>query len=272
MEEGKRRHPFSQLTQAQPHYPLIELIDKDFEIPQLGKKRRIWALLPHDYYDSDKTYPVLYLQDAQNLFDEEAPFGSWSIDRHLMEMSASGVGELIVICIDHGGRERIQEYSPYHHRKFGEGQGKDYANFIIETLKPYVDDHYRTKPHRSDTGIGGSSMGGLISAYIGIVHPKHFSKLMILSPSFWYSDEIYFDAFKYNYTLPMRIFIYAGEKETSFMSQHINQFADAVSHGFFSSKLTTFNIVIDPNGQHQEKYWGDIFPAAVKWLFFSDQE
>src|SRR4030095_4714951 len=140
--------PLSQITQAMPHYPIIELIDKDFEIPQLSKKRRIWALLPHDYYDSKKQYPVLYLQDAQNLFDEEAPFGSWSIDRHLMEMSAGGVGDLSVICGDHGGRERIQEYSPYHHRKFGEGQGKDYANFLIETLKPYVDIHYRTKSHR----------------------------------------------------------------------------------------------------------------------------
>jgi predicted alpha/beta superfamily hydrolase len=264
--------PFSQITQAMPHYPIIELIDRDFKIPQMDKKRRIWALLPHDYYDTDKQYPVLYLQDAQNLFDNDAPFGSWSIDRHLMELSAAGDGDLIVIGIDHGGRERIQEYSPYFHRKFGEGQGKNYANFIIDTLKPHVDSHYRTKPHRMHTGIGGSSMGGLISAYIGIVHPKHFSKLMIFSPSFWYSDEIYFDAFKYKYTLPMRMFIYAGEKETRFMSQHINQFKEAVAHNIFSSNLTTFNIVIDPNGQHQEKYWGDIFPAAVKWLFFSNQD
>ena len=72
MEEGNKRRSLSQLTQAQPHYPIIELIGKDIEIPQLGKKRRIWALLPHDYYDSDRTYPVLYLQDAQNLFDEES--------------------------------------------------------------------------------------------------------------------------------------------------------------------------------------------------------
>ena len=262
----------SHITQAMPNYPIIELIDTGFEIPQLGKNRRIWALLPHDYYDNkEKQYPVLYLQDAQNLFDEDAPFGSWSIDHHLMDLSKQG-HDLIVIGIDHGGKERIQEYSPYFHRKFGDGQGKDYATFIIETLKPYVDAHYRTKSHRIYTGIGGSSMGALISAYIGIVHPKYFSKLMIFSPSFWYSDEIYFDAFKYNYTLPMRMFIYAGEKETRFMSQHIHQFKDAVSHGVFSSKLTTFNIVIDPNGQRQEKYWGDIFPEAVKWLFFSDKE
>ena len=62
--------PTSQLTQAMPHYPIIELIDTGFEIPQLGKSRRIWALLPHDYYDTDRTYPVLYLQDAQNLFSD----------------------------------------------------------------------------------------------------------------------------------------------------------------------------------------------------------
>lgn len=264
--------PISQLTQAMPHYPIIELIDKGFEIPQLGKNRRIWALLPHDYHDCDKHYPVLYLQDAQNLFSDEAPFGSWSVDKHLMDLSARGIGELIVICIDHGGSERIQEYSPYFHRKFGDGQGKDYANFIIETLKPYVDSHYRTKPERKYSGIGGSSMGGLISAYIGIVHPKYFSRLMIFSPSFWYSDEIYFDAFKYNYTLPMRMFIYAGEKETRFMSQHIHQFKNALMHGAFSSNLTKFNIVIDPEGQHQEKYWGAIFPAAVEYLFFSEED
>ncbi|MEO5905176.1 MAG: hypothetical protein ABIQ11_00505, partial [Saprospiraceae bacterium] len=86
MEESKRSRPLSHLTQSMPHYPIIELIDKDFELPQLGKKRRIWALLPHDYYDNNRDYPVLYLQDAQNLFDEEAPFGSWSIDRHLRDL------------------------------------------------------------------------------------------------------------------------------------------------------------------------------------------
>lgn len=261
---------FSQITQSLPHHPIIRLIDNSFEIPQLGKKRRIWALLPYNYFDTDKRFPVLYLQDAQNLFDDGAPFGNWSIDRHLTQLAKAGFGDLIVIAIDHGGRERIQEYSPYFHRKFGEGQGKGYAEFLISTLKPFIDTHYRTLPDRSHTGIGGSSMGGLISAYTGIVHPEHFSRLMIFSPSFWYSDEIYFDAFKYNYTLPMRMFIYAGEKESRFMSQHIHQFKDALAHGQFSSKLTAFNIVIDPDGQHQEKYWGNMFPEAVKWLFFQE--
>ncbi len=248
--------------------PIIELIAEHFEIPQLEQERKIYALLPHDYDDTDKTYPVLYLQDAQNLFDEHAPYGNWAIDKHMAELARRGKGDLIIIAIDHGGRERISEYSPYYHREFGEGKGKSYSAFIIETLKPYVDAHYRTKPHRDYNGIGGSSMGALISAYIGIVYPAHFSKLMIFSPSFWYSDEIYFDAFKYNYVMPMRAYIYAGEKESIYMSQHIHRFREALAHGDFSSKLTKFRISINEEGEHNEYYWGKAFNAAITWLYF----
>lgn len=256
------------LETQKSYLPLIEVIAERFEIPQLEQDRKIYALLPHDYYQTNKKYPVLYLQDAQNLFDENAPFGNWAIDRQMAEQAQNGKGDLIIIAIDHGGRERISEYSPYYHRKFGEGKGKNYAAFITETLKPYVDINYRTKPHRDYNGIGGSSMGALISAYIGIVYPKFFSKLMIFSPSFWYSDEIYFDAFKYDYIMPMRAYIYAGEKESVYMSQHIHKFRDALAHGEFSSKLTRFRISINEEGEHNEYYWGEAFGPAISWLYF----
>ena len=248
--------------------PHIQLIGEEFEIPQLSKNRRIWALLPHDYHSSEKRYPVLYLQDAQNLFDENAPFGNWAIDRRLASLAADGAGDIIVIAIDHAGTERITEYSPYYHRKFGKGKGKLYAKFMIETLKPHIDKSFRTKPGRGDTGIGGSSMGGLISAYTGIVYPQHFSKLMIFSPSFWYSDDIYFDAFNYKYILPMKIYLYAGENESRYMTQHIHRFKGAVKSSVFNSPLTKFNIVINPDGEHGERYWGEAFEKAVQWLYF----
>jgi len=248
--------------------PHIQLISEKFEIPQLKKSRRIWALLPYDYHSSEKKYPVLYLQDAQNLFDEYAPFGNWAIDRRLGTLAEQGLGDVIVIAVDHAGTERITEYSPYYHRKFGKGKGKLYAQFLIETLKPYVDRTFRTKKARTDTGIGGSSMGGLISAYTGIVHPQYFSKLMIFSPSFWYSDEIYFDAFNYKYILPMKIYLYAGENESRFMTQHIHRFRQAVKSSAFENPLTKFNIIISPEGEHNEWYWGENFEQAVKWLFF----
>jgi predicted alpha/beta superfamily hydrolase len=251
--------------------PEIRLLQDDFEIPQLGKSRRIWALLPHDYVKSKKKYPVLYLQDAQNLFDENAPFGNWEIDQQMASLASEGKGDLIIIAIDHGGKERIREYSPYYHRKFGKGEGKDYARFIIDTLKPYVDRNFRTKPEREFTGIGGSSMGGLISAYIGIVHTEHFGKLMIFSPSFWYSDEIYFDAFRYHYTQRLRIYLYAGEKESEHMSNHIREFKRALKETAFDLDLIDFYIDINPEGQHQESYWKEAFSPAVKWLFFNSK-
>ena len=247
--------------------PIIEVVSEHFEIPQLKKTRKIYALLPHDYYDSDKRYPVLYLQDAQNLFNEYNPFGNWAIDKHLEDLSREGLGDIIIIAIDHGGKERIQEYSPYFHRKFGKGQGVHYARFIINTLKPYIDKTYRTNPERRYSGIGGSSMGGLISAYIGIVHPEYFSRLMIFSPSFWYSDKIYFDAFNYNYTLPMRMYIYGGDRESEYMSRHIHRFKDAVKQGEYDESLVQYNVVINPEGEHNEAYWSEVFSDAVKWLF-----
>ena len=248
--------------------PRIVLVKDAFEIPQLEKTRRIWALLPHDYDKSKKRYPVLYLQDAQNLFDDHSPFGNWAIDRKLAELKRQGYGDIIIVAIDHGGTERLKEFSPYHHREFGKGEGKLYAKFIIDTLKPYVDKTYRTLPDREYTGIGGSSMGGLISAYMGIVHPEHFGKLMIFSPSFWYSDEIYFDAFNYKYVLPTKIYLYAGERESKFMTQHVRRFKRAVRTHLFDDTLTNFKIVINPDGQHQESFWGEAFEDAVKWLFF----
>ena len=249
------------------YHPTIELVSENFELSHLNKTRKVYALLPHGYYESNKRYQVLYLQDAQNLFGEDTPFGSWHIDVHMATLYQEDLDDLMIIAIDHGGKERINEYSPYYHRRFGKGQGKFYAESIIHTLKPYIDQHYRTKPEREFTGIGGSSMGGLISAYIGIVYPEYFSKLMIFSPSFWYSDEIYFDAFKYDYRLPMKMFIYGGARESEFMSKHIRRFQTAVNKGQFDQHHNQFKVEINPEGEHSEAYWSDAFVDAVKWLY-----
>ncbi len=179
------------------------------------------------------------------------------------------MGDIIIIAIDHGGKERISEYSPYFHRKFGKGKGVKYADFIINTLKPFIDKKFRTKKEREFNGIGGSSMGGLISAYIGIVHAEYFSKMMIFSPSFWFSDEIYFDAFKYDYKYPSRIFLYGGEKESEYMSRHIHQFKKAVQLQRKMGLYNDWKIVINPDGRHTESDWSDVFPDAIKWLYFN---
>ena len=169
--------------------PKIHLISQEFEIPQLNKTRKIWALLPHDYDTSTEHYPVLYLHDAQNLFNENAEFGNWQIDKKLAVMSDYGIGKIIVIAVEHGEKERLIEYN-VGKTLLGKGSGKQYIRFITDTLKPFVDKTYRTKPDRDNTGIGGSSMGGLVSIFSGLIYPEVFGKLMVFSPSLWVIPKI----------------------------------------------------------------------------------
>lgn len=161
--------------------PKIQLISEEFEIPQLNKTRKIWVLLPHDYDTSEESYPVLYLQDVQNQFNENAHLGNWEIDKKLAVMSDYGIGK-IIIAIEHAESERLQEYN-LDRTLLGTGSGKKYNRFLINTLKPFVDKTFRTKSDRESTGIGGSSMGGLVSIFSGLIYPKVFGKLMVFCPS-----------------------------------------------------------------------------------------
>ncbi len=121
------------------------MISEKFYIPQLDRYRKIWAVLPYDYHTSDKTYPVLYLQDAQNLFNEGSGFGNWEIDKKLSILAEYGRGDLIIIAIEHGSEDRIKEYIFDNDHVANGSEGKKYIRFITDTLKPYVDENYRTK-------------------------------------------------------------------------------------------------------------------------------
>ena len=249
--------------------PVIEIISEQFEIPQLIKTRRIAALLPHDYYHSEARYPVLYLQDGQNLFDDHAPFGSWGVDKKLAVMAERGLSGLIVIAIDHAEEERIREFIPSPHPQFGSGDGKKYARFLAETLKPYVDRHFRTLPGRRHTGLGGSSMGGLISIYGGLKFPDIYSRLMIFSPSLWVAPNIHFSAMQLDRPYDTKIYIYGGEAESANMVPNIRRFKQAVEESGGDGRIE-FKVAVDPQGKHNEQRWGEEFPKAAEWLFFDE--
>lgn len=127
---------------------------RKFYIPQLDRYRKVWALLPHDYHTSEKSYPVLYLQDAQNLFNEGSGFGNWEIDKKLSILAEYGRGDIIIIAIEHGSEDRIKEYIFDNDNVANGSEGKKYIRFITDTLKPFVDENYRTKKDRDNTGIG----------------------------------------------------------------------------------------------------------------------
>lgn len=251
--------------------PKVHLISEEFEIPQLNKTRKIWALLPHDYETSDEQYPVLYLQDAQNLFNENAPYGNWQIDKKLAVMSDYGIGKIIIIAIEHGEKERVLEYN-FGKTLLGQGQGKKYIRFVTDTLKPFVDKNFRTKPEREFTGIGGSSMGGLVSIFSGLIYPEVYGKLMIFSPSLWVIPKIKFSFLDFFEPMETKIYLYAGGDESETMVKHTKKFKKRLLKRERIREKMKVKLSINEEGKHSETYWSDEFPKAIEWLFFSDKE
>ena len=249
--------------------PIIETIEEDYEIPHLNATRKISALLPYDYYDSKKHYPVLYLQDGQNLFNPSAPFGDWAIDKTLEKLSTEGLKDIVIIAVDHGEKERILEYLPYFNHRFGQGKGKHYVAFMREKLMPYVNRKYRIHDHFSQIGIGGSSMGGLISLYAGLAHPDIFGKMMIFSPSLWISKIIYYQTQSFKPKPGSKTFLYAGGKESLDHLPNVEELQRLLSKKSKDYPFYQLKTVINMDGEHKEIYWKEQFPEAVKYLFFN---
>lgn len=249
--------------------PQIQLISDEFEIPQLNTTRKVWALLPHDYDYSNESYPVMYLQDAQNLFNESSGYGNWQIDKKLAVMSEYNVGKIIVIAVEHAEEDRLKEYN-VGKTILGKGQGKKYIKFLVETLKPYVDNHFRTKKEREFTGIGGSSMGGLISIFSGLRHPDVFGKLMIFSPSLWVVPKM--ELKTYENSEATKIYLYAGGDESETMIEHVETFKNSILESEFVADKMKINLSINKLGKHNETYWSDEFPKAIEWLFFNTKD
>ena len=237
----------------------VEIIDENFYMPQLDRHRRIWIYKPVGYGQSDRRYPVIYMHDGQNLFDEATAFGDeWCVDETLNEMNAG----CIVIGVD-SGEKRLTEYNFRDHEEHGEGEGFKYATFIAETLKPFVDENFATLPGREHTFIAGSSMGGLISLYIAVYFPHVFGGAGVFSPSLWLLPDAReeLEVVVQQAQLHQRIFLYGGAKEDD-MLQHI----DAIGTLLHQQPNYEVEIVVDPEGEHAEYRWRQVFPLFYKWM------
>lgn len=249
--------------------PQVLLISDEFEIPQLNKTRKIWALLPHDYDNSSENYPVMYLQDAQNLFNNNAKHGNWEIDKKLAVMAEYKIGKIIIIAIEHAEEDRIKEYN-VGKTVLGKGQGKKYIRFVTETLKPFVDSNFRTKKEREFTGIGGSSMGGLITVFSGLMYPEVYGKLMVFSPSLWVVPKLIVNS--ENDAEDTKIYLYAGGDESETMIEYVQNFKNNIIASEFVKDKMKINLSINKEGKHNETFWGDEFPKAIEWLFFNTKD
>lgn len=243
--------------------PQVKIIDTAFKIPQLNRTRRIWVYLPKGYATSGKNYPVLYMQDGQNLFNEKtSAFGEWGVDECLDTLQQKLDKPCIVVGIDHGGDKRTAEYNPYDHPKYGIGEGKLFADFIALTLKPYIDSKYRTRKGPENTFIAGSSMGALISFYTVLQYPSVFGAAGVFSPAFWVAPRLFDDAEKFSATSIPRFYLYAGGKESPTMVSDTRKMAELLQ----KKERYMLRTVINPLGQHNETYWRQEFAGFYKWL------
>jgi alpha-glucosidase len=233
------------------------------EAPQLDTLKTIWVYLPKNYENSEEAYPVVYMHDAQNLFDDETSYvGEWKVDEYLDTLTQN---ESIIIGVEHGNEKRIDELTPYKHEKYGGGHGDTYITFIKNTLKPHIDVAYRTQPEAENTTIFGSSLGGLISFYATIKYPETFGKAGVFSPSFWFSEKIYDLVKSVDISTTSKFYFLVGDKESDTMVPDLDRMIELLKSKGVNDNQIEYQIIKD--GQHNEKLWSENFAAAYDWLF-----
>ena len=240
---------------------------------------RVW--LPPGYHAPEnqyRRYPVLYLNDGQNLFDTGTSFTGveWQVDATAASLIGAGlIPPLIFVGIDNTQGQRIREYLPYRSPDplVLRPRGASYPEFLLAEVIPFVNDRYRTEKGPSQTGLGGSSLGGLISLYVSMAYPGAFGRLLLESPSLWVANRrILTDARKIK-QWPQRMFVAVGTREVG-REDKDEQAVEQVLElerllrraGLDESRL---RVEVDPGATHSERAWAKRFPEALRFLFAS---
>ncbi|MEM9985957.1 MAG: alpha/beta hydrolase-fold protein [Bacteroidota bacterium] len=244
----------------------VLVLDPAMEMSALGRSRRIWVYLPPAYdEDPNRRFPVLYMHDGQNLFDQAISYnGEWRVDETLDSLAERRELELIVVGIDNGEEHRMQEYTTWDHPRFGVGEGEAYLDFLINELKPRIEKEFRVIPGQA--GLMGSSMGGLITHAAAVRHPGEFKRLGILSPSFWYHDSVFTEA--QLVIQPQDIenaFFLVGKREGKNMVQNCEKMFQLYQNQGLSTEQVAYRL--DSEGIHHESFWGRELASILIWLY-----
>jgi predicted alpha/beta superfamily hydrolase len=242
----------------------VVLASGSFPSRYLGNSRKVWAWMPESYAHSPgKRYPVIYMQDGQNLFDRATTaFGTeWRVDETLDSMTAAGSPECIVIGVE-SGAQRMREYLPYASSRFPEAHGADYAKFIVEELVPWVDARYRTLPDAGNRVIAGSSLGGLISLYIAFSHPGVFGGVGAFSTAYWVAPDIYSLAEKNLNAFVGHYYLYAGDAESAELVDETKKMAAILR----KNPRLLVQEAYRKGGQHREADWQGPFREMMLHL------
>jgi enterochelin esterase-like enzyme len=238
---------------------------------------RVW--LPPGYDDPANVghqYPVLYLNDGQNLFEAAIAFGGveWQVDETADRLIREGVvAPMIVVGVDNTGKSRIREYMP--HRSLQpmmlRVRGASYPKFLMKEVMPFVAGNYRVASGPENTGLGGSSLGALIALYTAATRPDVFGRLLLESPSLWASNRQMIRESRSVSLWPQRIYLATGTNEAGredknrSMVDDVRELAGIFQRaGVDDSRL---RIVIDEGASHNEAAWAKRFPEALSFLF-----
>ena len=252
---------------ANPRYVVRQLRSATAEF-----ERQIVIYVPEAYAaEPERRFPVFYLQDGQNLFDGETsylPGHTWRAHTTADRLTAAGVIEpVILVGVANAGMRRMTEYTPTRDAKLGGGGGEAYGRLLLEELKPLVDAAWRTRPGAEDTGLGGSSLGGLISLDLGLKHRGSFARVAAMSPSLWWDRRSIFGQVRQASPRPeLRIWLDMGTAEGARHLHDADQlFGLLLERGWEDGREVVYQRVA--GGIHHEDAWANRFGDVLSFLF-----
>lgn len=261
------------------YYNQLQLKTHYLKPPYREEKRRIRVLLPKDYdANLDMQYPVIYMHDGQNVFYSKESFSghSWKVIPHLKRKDAP---EVIIVGIDNDDDKRLDEYAPwvFDDQSHG-GEGDDYARWLVEDIKPFIDKTYRTKSSKEYTALAGSSMGGIITAYMGSLYPNVFGTLGVFSLASWLSEQAFLEYIESRpLKCDMKVYIQVGTHEGNdtdslFTDVNINQ-AYIDSSIYYQEALIKAGLPVEKiwlrilyGETHSERFWAKHFGTFLNYF------